>query len=138
MMSRRLLLLFAALPLAGQITSDQKRLNLESFEKVWTTVRDKHWEIKPAGLDWQAIHNEYRPRAERASSTDEARTVMQEMLGRLHQTHFAVIPALVYSVVGEEGGGEAVTGIDLRVLDGQAVVTAVDAGSSAEIGRAHV
>jgi carboxyl-terminal processing protease len=113
-------------------TPEQKRLNLESFEKVWTTVRDKHWETKPGGLDWQAIHDEYRPRAEQASSTEETRALMQEMLGRLHQTHFGIVPSLVYSVVGEEGGGEAVTGIDLRILNGQAVVTSVDEGSSAE------
>ncbi len=125
------LLGLAAGLLPAQITPEQRRLNLESFEKVWTTVRDKHWETKPGGLDWQAIHNEYRPRAEQASSTEEARAVMQEMLARLHQTHFGIVPALVYSAVGEEGG-EAVTGIDLRVLDGQAVVTSVDPGSSAE------
>jgi carboxyl-terminal processing protease len=126
------LLGLAAGLLPGQITPEQKRLNLESFEKVWTTVRDKHWQTKPGDLDWQAIHDQYRPRAEQAASTDESRAVMQEMLARLHQTHFGIVPAAVYSVLGDEGGGDAVTGIDLRVLDGQAIVTSVDPGSSAE------
>ncbi|MCU1339286.1 MAG: peptidase [Bryobacterales bacterium] len=130
MPARRLILLVAAGVAAfGQAAS---RLDLDSFEKVWTTVRDKHWQSKPGGLDWQAIHDEYRPRVEKAASHDEARAVMQEMLGRLHQSHFAIIPAPVYSVLDDEEGGPGVTGIDARVLDGQAVVTSVDPGSPAE------
>jgi len=127
---RRLCLLVAASVAAlGQAAH---QLDLDSFEKVWTTVRDKHWQVRPGGLDWQAIHDEYRPRLEKASSHDEARAVMQEMIGRLKQSHFAIIPAPVYSVLDEDGEGPGVTGIDARVLDGQAVVTAVDPGSAAE------
>src|SRR5438477_5087090 len=129
MLSRCLILLTAAASAFGQT---QHQLDLDSFEKVWTTVRDKHWQAKPGGLDWQAIHNEYRPRAEKAASPAEARAVIQEMLGRLGQSHFAVIPAAIYSVVDDAEGGPGVTGIDLRILDGQAIVTSVDVGSPAE------
>jgi carboxyl-terminal processing protease len=129
MIARRLIPLFAALALFGQART---QLDLDSFEKVWTTIRDKHWQVKPGGLDWQAIHDEYRPRVEKAASHDEARAVVQEMLGRLKQSHFAIIPAVVYSVIDDEGGGPGTTGIDARVLDGHAVVTSVDPGSPAE------
>ncbi|MBZ5676101.1 MAG: hypothetical protein LAP61_17810 [Acidobacteriia bacterium] len=108
------------------------RLDLDSFEQVWTTVRDKHWQTKPGGLDWQAIHDEYRPRVEKAASHDDARAVIQEMIGRLKQSHFAIIPAVVYSAIDDEGGGPGTTGIDARVLHGHAVVTSVDPGSPAE------
>src|SRR6185436_17807917 len=119
---RHLILLFAAtLPTFGQAPS---RLDLDSFEKVWTTVRDRHWEATPGGLDWQSIHDEFRPRIEQAATHEQARAVMQEMLGRLKQSHFAIIPAPVYSVLDEEGGA-GTTGIDARVLDGQAIVTDV-------------
>ena len=117
---------------ADRVRPGADQLDLDSFEKVWTTVRDKHWQTKPGGLDWQAIHDEYRPRVEKAASHDEARAVIQEMLGRLKQSHFAIIPAAVYSVLDDEGDGPGVTGIDARVLDGQAVVTSVDPGSPAE------
>jgi|SRR5581483_1700279 len=128
-MSRRLILLFAA-ALASFAQASQ--LDLDSFEKVWTTIRDKHWQVKPGGLDWQAIHDEYRPRIEKAASRDEARAITQEMLGRLKQSHFAIIPAAIYSVLDQDEGGPGVAGIDARVLDGEAVVTSVDPGSSAE------
>ncbi len=131
MLARRLILLAIV---AGSATLGQaaSRLDLDSFEKVWTTVRDKHWQTKPGGLDWQAIHDEYRPRVEKASSHADALAVMQEMLGRLKQSHFAIIPAAVYSVLDDEAGGPGVTGIDARVLQGHAVVTSVDPGSPAE------
>jgi carboxyl-terminal processing protease len=58
---------------------------------------------------------------------------MRDMLDRLHQTHFGIVPGTVYSAVEEGGGGDGGTGIDLRVLDGQAIVTNVDSGSPAEI-----
>jgi carboxyl-terminal processing protease len=113
-------------------TKDQKRLNIDSFEKVWTTIRDKHWEKNPGGLDWQAIHSEFRPKIEAAASMESARGVMREMLARLKETHFAILPASVYGEADADSAGDGSPGIDLRVLDGLAVVTRVDPESSAE------
>ena len=131
-MLRRRLTLIALLVAASAFGQSSHQLDLDSFEKVWTTVRDKHWQTKPGGLNWQAIHDEYRPRVEKASNPEEARAVMQAMLGRLGQSHFAIIPAAIYSVVDDEAGGPGVTGIDVRILDGQAIVAGVDTGSPAE------
>lgn len=131
-MMRRFVLLLIALPLWAQLTPAQRQLELDSFEKVWTTIRDKHWEKAPGGLDWQAIHQEYRPRIENAQTIDQVRGLLREMLGRLRQTHFSILPAAVYGAIGEEAAGGGSTGIDLRVLEGEAVVTSVDPGSPAE------
>jgi carboxyl-terminal processing protease len=130
-----------AILLCAQLSAQSfpdRDLSLDSFEKVWTTVRDKHWEKNPGGLDWEAIHAEFRPKVEQAKNIDEVRGLLKEMLGRLHQTHFGILPATVYEEVGDleaaNSGilGSGTTGIDLRVLDGHAVVTEVDPGSSAE------
>src|ERR1043166_883407 len=122
----------SALSLYGQLSAAQKQLNIASFEKVWTTVRDKHWEKKPGGLDWQAIHEEFRPKIEKAETMDEARAVMRNMLARLKQTHFGIVPAAVYNDVGAEGAGDGSAGIDARLVDGQTLVVRVDPGSPAE------
>ncbi len=118
--------------LYAQLTPEQKQLNVASFEKVWTTIRDKHWEKNPSGLDWQAIHEEYRPKIDKAETMDQARAVMRDMLGRLKQTHFGIFPATVYNDVGAENKGDGSCGIDLRVLDGLAIVTWIDPESPAE------
>src|SRR5260370_28587069 len=108
--------ILAAAVCALALTPEQRRLNIDSFEYVWKTVRDKHWQTKPGGLDWQAVHEELRPAIEKADSMDAARAVIGDMLGRLHQTHFGIIPAELYSSIdsGHSRGGQRTTGIDLR------------------------
>ena len=117
-------------PLAAALTPEQRQLNIQSFEYVWTTIRDKHWQTKPGGLDWPAIHDEFRPKIEAADSMDAARAVVNQMLGRLHQTHFAVVPGELYSNVAGMRG-DATTGIDIRVVGAEVLVTSVDPDSSA-------
>ncbi len=133
MMLAALLAVPLAVPLSAQLTPEQKRLNTESFEKIWTTIRDKHWEKNPGGLDWQAIHQEYRPKIDQAENMEDARKVMRDMLDRLHETHFGIIPSSTFGEVDAgDQRGDGSTGIELRVLGHQAVVTRIDPGSPAE------
>jgi carboxyl-terminal processing protease len=120
-------------PLAAALTPDQRQLNIRSFEYVWTAIRDKHWQTTPGGLDWQAIHDEFRPKIEAADSMDAARDVLNQMLGRLHQTHFGIVPGELYSNVDAAHGGDTATGIDVRVVGAQVLVTSVEPDSSAFI-----
>jgi carboxyl-terminal processing protease len=133
-MSRRLLIFFVALACAAQ--TNERQLNLDSFEKVWQTVRDKHWDPKINGLDWQAIHDELRPKVEAAKSTAEARAVMSAMLERLNQSHFQIIAGYLYTEMSGEAG-EASPGIDVRVLDGHLIVTSVAPDSPAANRGVH-
>jgi carboxyl-terminal processing protease len=122
----------AASAVSSQLTDKQRQLNLDSFEYVWTTVRDKHWQAKPAGLDWQAVHDELRPSMEKASTMEAARAVLNDMLQRLHETHFAIIPSDLYSDLNGSGGkGEIATGMDVRMAGSDVLVTSVEAGSPA-------
>jgi carboxyl-terminal processing protease len=121
----------AADPLLAALTPRERQLNIDSFEYVWKTIRDKHWQTKPGGLDWDAIHAEFRPAIEKADSMDAARAVLSEMLGRLHQTHFGIVPSELYSDLQAAHDGENTSGLDIRVIDSQVLVTSVDAGSPA-------
>jgi len=113
-----------------RLTPEQKRLNIESFEHVWTTVRDKHWDPKLGGLDWQAVHDELLPQLERAATMEQARAVMEDMLSRLKQTHFDIVPATVYQEMeGDKGPGR--TGIEVRVVEGRALVVSTEPDSPA-------
>jgi len=120
--------------LSGELTPAQKQRNIESFEHVWKKVRDTHWDPKLGGVDWQAAHDELRPAVEKAETMTEARKAISDMLGRLHQTHFGLIPVDAYKEVdgkSPSGGQESHTGMDVRVVGGQALVTSVDEGSPA-------
>jgi carboxyl-terminal processing protease len=123
---------------AGQTaTPAQRSANIQAFEKVWTTVRDKHWDPKLGGLDWQAVHDELGPKMKAAKTAFEARDILNDMVERLKQTHFGIFPGSVYHDLDaasddqEKGSVDATPGIDLRVLEGHAIVTDVDDGSPA-------
>jgi carboxyl-terminal processing protease len=119
------------------LTPEQRQKNIDSFEYVWTTVRDKHYDPKLGGLNWQAVHDELRPALDKADSMDQVRAVMSDMLSRLHQTHFGIIPADLYSEVDangkrEESGEQGSIGFDVRVVGSQVLVTFVEPGTPAD------
>jgi carboxyl-terminal processing protease len=115
------------------LTPGDRQLNVNSFEYVWQTIRDKHWDPKLGGLNWQAVHDELLPKVDRAGSMEKAREVMTAMLERLKQTHFAIVPADVYKEVDAPGSRDGSPGIDVRVIDAKALVSSVDAGSPAAV-----
>jgi len=104
---------------------------LETFDAVWTIVRDTHFDPAFNGVDWEAARTEFRPKAAAASTPSELRAVLHAMLGRLGQSHFSVIPASASG--GAEGAeaGAATPGFDIRIVDGDVLVTTVAAGSGA-------
>jgi carboxyl-terminal processing protease len=119
----------------AQLTAEQRRLNLDSFDVVWTKIRDRHWDPQLGGLDWSAVRAEFRPRVGHAATMDDARRAMSAMLGRLNQSHFAIIPGDAYSEMGDQTTPEyeGSVGIDVRVIKGdQAVVVSVAPGSAAD------
>ena len=120
-------------PTAPTQTSAAKRLQIESFETIWTTIRDKHWDSHPGGLDWDKIYAEYRPQIERAGSDDQARGIMRAMLARLKQTHFALLaPGLAEDIASD--GGDATPGFEVRLLKEGVIVTETFPGSKVHAG----
>lgn len=103
----------------------------ESFDIVWRTVRDKHFDPTLGGLDWNKVREQYEPRAQAAKTDNEFYDVLRQMLGELHQSHFNIIPpeAIVQDDSPEPKAGGI--GIDLRLIDGQAAITRVDSNSKA-------
>ena len=115
------------------LTAEQKQLNVESFEFIWSTIRDQYWDPTFGGINWNAVRDEFRPRIERAATMPETRSLMGQMLGRLGKSHFAIIPADVYGDLDshDDAGGTGTAGFDVRVIEGRAIVTSVEEGSAA-------
>jgi carboxyl-terminal processing protease len=128
----RLVLLLAALAGPGvSVLAAQDAEPLATFDAAWTLVRDSHFDRTLNGVDWNAVRTELRPKAAAAKNAGELRAVLRDMLGRLGQSHFAVIPA------AGDGSSKATidmsgdTGIDVRLVEGDVVVSSVEADSSA-------
>src|SRR5687767_10189244 len=63
----------------SELTAEQQRKNLESFEMVWKTIRDTHFDPKLGGVDWDGARTALRPKVEKARDMTEARRVMTEL-----------------------------------------------------------
>jgi carboxyl-terminal processing protease len=111
------LFLFAAQLSGATLTPQQRQKNVDSFEFVWSIIRDKHWDNSLDGPKWQAVHDELLPRMRKAESLADARTVLREMIARLNLTHYNIIPGDVYSDVNDSKPA----GVEVRVIDGKPV-----------------
>jgi carboxyl-terminal processing protease len=109
--------------------------DLDSFEYVWKTVRDKHWDPDLGGLDWQAVHDQFRPRIEKSENIEQTRQILTEMLDTLKLSHYRIIPGAVYSDLSKEASvaADGSVGLDVRIIDGQAVVSSVDPNFPAKL-----
>ena len=72
---------------------------LETFDAAWRVLRDNYVAEKTSKVDWDALRAELRPRAEQAATDEEVRVIVRDMLERIGQSHFAIVPAPVASAM---------------------------------------
>jgi hypothetical protein len=124
------------------LTDEQRAKHLESFDIAWQTIRDGHFDANLNGVDWEAAKAELRPRVEAAKTADDARGAINDLVAKLKQTHFGLIPSDAYeritpkaeaeaSVVADASAstgtasGPGVLGVRVRVVNDRALVTRV-------------
>jgi len=105
-----------------------------TFDSAWTRVRDTYYDPAMRGVDWDGVRDELRPRASSAESVTDLREVLADMLSRLGESHFSVIPgpsSAAYDLPASPAG-DSEPGLDLRVIGDELVVSRVRPGSPAE------
>lgn len=105
---------------------------MHSFETVWQTVNQAHYDPTFGGVDWEAVHEQYKTQmAAVAENKEESFFLINQMLFELNLSHLlAVYPddlKRFMPVLFAEGG----IGMDVRLLDGDAVITMVRFGTPA-------
>lgn len=130
-----------AAPSAASLASSPIADPLVTFDTAWAIIARTHWDTTYNGVNWRALREELRPKAAAAKTTGELRAVLSDMVGRLKQSHFSIIPREVSDAT--VGGGPAdgvdqngTTGAVLRYVDGAMVVT--QAPSTSPAARAGV
>ncbi|MDX2115362.1 MAG: S41 family peptidase [Planctomycetota bacterium] len=116
---------------AAPLTAETREKALESYDYVYNTIKQTHWDTELVGAKWDEAHARLRPKVQDATTMVEARGATEEMIASLGQSHFGLIPADAYAdVVGEDsetdaeaGTGDA--GLQVRVVDGRAYVVSV-------------
>lgn len=118
-------------------TPTKEELRKQTFEQVWNTVNEKHFDPNFGGVDWKAIRAKYEPRVADVKSDAEFYSLLEEMLRELKQSHFHIIPkeAYVESKADESKEGKeavaGVVGIDLCIIENHVVIFRVAPDSPA-------
>ncbi len=118
-----------------QETPIESELAFETFDTAWRIIYETHFDTTFNGVDWPALREELRPQVEAVATRSELRAILDDMVGRLEQSHFAIIPQEAVDTldpfqrdVSNEVGD---IGLEARLVGEQVVVTRVDEGGSA-------
>jgi len=97
----------------------------DTLDAVWRTILLKHYDRTLGCVDWVAVRAEFGARLPEAKNEADAYAMMSAMLGRLGQSHMAIVPPRE-PVAGEPRaavkGGSARAPVAVRVLGTEAVV----------------
>lgn len=118
----------APTPDAAQV--EEAGLRRQAFDKVWNTVNERHYDPTFGGVDWAKMREIYAPKAAAAKTRPEFHAVLRQLLAELKLSHFGIYPRDAETVAKQKTNGTI--GVELKMLDGQAVIVRVEPGSPAE------
>ncbi len=120
---------------AGSLNATAIANPLATFDTAWAIVARTHWDTTYNGVNWRAVRDELRPKAEGAKNTGELRAVLSDMVGRLRQSHFSIIPREISDATtassSKASDHSGTTGAALRFVDGVMIVSLVPKSSAA-------
>jgi carboxyl-terminal processing protease len=98
---------------------------IASYDTVWQTVNEHHYDPAFGGLDWNEIHDRYSELVAKVTDDDEFIKIVNKMLTELKLSHYAVFHMKKIAAAGSPLFSEGSIGLDIRLLDSKAVVTSV-------------
>jgi len=104
----------------GNQSPDEK-----SFEAVWQTVNETHHDPDFGGIDWKALLVQYKPQLTAAGSDSDFCTVVNRMLFELNLSHLLVASHGDLKLFLPTLFAEGHVGVDLRLIDGSAIITSI-------------
>ncbi|PCC70902.1 carboxyl-terminal processing protease [Nannocystis exedens] len=93
-----------------------------TFDRVWRTVLEKHFDPTLACKDWPSLRAEYGAKLTTVADAPAAYKVMNDLLETLGQSHFKVVPPLGGAEPDDTSGGPARVPIHVRMIGEQLVV----------------
>jgi len=99
----------------------------ETFDRVWSTINDKHYDPTFGGVDWKAVRIKYEPLALAETTPEAFHAVLRKMIGELKLSHFAIFP----SSDPTAATGNGTIGVEISMIDDKPAVVRVRDGSPA-------
>jgi len=84
------------------LSAERLEQHIQSFEYIWKSIKANHWDPDLNGVDWDQAKADLLPKVKEATTDNQARAVMNELLERLEQSHFGIIPSSSYNRLEEE------------------------------------
>lgn len=113
----------------GAVAIEFPQLRQDTFDKVWNTINEKHYDPTFNGVDWKAVRETYLPKVKAAKSDQDFHNVLRQMLGELKLSHFNIFPPPPSLAAENESNGSV--GVELKWIGGSPVVYRVEPGSPA-------
>lgn len=112
----------------GGVSAEETELRKQSFDKVWNTVNERHYDRTFGGVDWKKIREIYAPKAAAADTRADFHAVLRRMLAELKLSHFGIYPRDIDSINRLKTSGNI--GVEIKMI-GQPVIYRVEPGSPA-------
>jgi len=115
-------------------------LALVTFDSAWSRINASYYDPDFRGIDWVGVRDELRPEAEAVETRGDLRAILRDMLSRLGESHFAILPqeGVDGIDVGDDGlatdteAGDV--GLELRWVEGDLTVFRAEAGPAVDAG----
>ncbi len=98
---------------------------IASYDTVWQTVNEHHYDSTFGGLDWNEIHDRYYNLVTNVKDDDGFIEIANKMLSELKLSHYAVFNIQKMVASGSPLVSDGSIGLDIRLLDNKAVVKSV-------------
>ena len=128
------MLIVLILVFIAAVSCTTKYGNMQSFETVWQTINDKLYDPTFGGLDWNEVYDRYQPQITKIEKSEEFYIIVNKMLFGLNLSHTGVVPWDNLHQVEPTLSAKGSIGIDIRMLESNALITSVKSDSSG--GRA--
>ena len=102
---------------------------MQSFETVWQTINEKHFDPTFGGLEWSEVHDRYQPQITAAQNEEEYYLLINKMLFELNLSHIGVVPPDDLGQIDPILSAEGSIGIDVRMIENNAVITSAKSDS---------
>ena len=125
--------IFVILGILVGLTSCMNRNNmhLKTFESVWKKVNKTFYDPTFGGLNWKDVHDRYLPLITAAENDEEFYGLVNKMLWELKVSHNNIVPPGSFALYEPLVFAEGSAGLDIRLLNGTAVIISVKPESPA-------
>lgn len=115
---------------AQAIDLKTNQLRQKTFDIVWSTINEVHYDTKFGGVDWVKMKKIYQPKAMKTISDDDFHTVLSQMISELKRSHLSI--SSKNQIVKNNLCQEGTIGLKVKIIENQPIVFNFESGSSAE------